>query len=297
MTKSAMFENDDADMNFGLRAEGHKPVSFTNDDYDSKSVGTKLDRTGKLIELDRIIAKEQVRKEFNEEKLNELAHSLKTIGQEQPCLVYWSEEDSRYVIVAGERRFRAAQLAGLKHLACRVHPTVPTEAERVELQFVENAMRDDLNPIEEAESYRQLQELNGFSANQLAERIGKNQTTISRTLRLLKLPKAIREQVRDGKIPTSVAREIVKLKNEEEQQKMADKYLAGEITTNDAQAATLKKPSKSGRGAAKKSKKFTRKDIGVHVSYGRSTTQSDLGEYLIELGEKMLSDGRGKKAA
>ena len=175
----------------------------------------------KRIQLSLIIAKEQVRTSFDEGELNELAHSLKTLGQKQPILVYWSEEDERYVIIAGERRFRAAEIAKLDALDCKIHPSEPSEAELVELQFVENAVRTDLNAIEEALSYKRLQDLNGMSANQLAKRIGKSQSTVSRTLGLLKLPENIQKHVASGKIPTSIAREIVTLKNEDEQQKMA----------------------------------------------------------------------------
>ena len=206
----------------------------------------------KLIAVRRIIAKEQVRKDFNEEELDELAHSLRTVGQKTPILVYWSDEDNNYVIIAGERRYRAAQMAGLTELACQIHPHRPDEAELVELQFVENAIRSDLNPIEEAESYKRLQDLKGFSANQLAERIGKNQSTISRSLALLKLPSGIQEHVAKGRIPVSVAREIVKLETEAAQEKMAAEYLAGELTTTQAQAQTNKKQGKGSRADSSK---------------------------------------------
>lgn len=287
------------DTNFGVRPAGHQLASFDGGaSADIRFAGTKRDMNAKLIAVDRIIAKDQVRKNFDQAELEELAHSLRTLGQKTPVLVYWSVEDERYVIIAGERRWRAAQMAGLAELACQVHPHKPDEAELVELQFVENAIRSDLNPIEEAESYKRLQELKGYSANQLAERIGKNQTTISRALRLLSLPENIRSNVASGKIPVSVAREIVKVDNEAEQIAMAERYLVGELTTGQAQAETVKNPTKGkGRESAKASKKWTQSGITITVSHGRGVTLADIADVLEERARFLRTDGRSKKAA
>ena len=181
MGKADAFFSDDQntmEANFGVRPIGHQPASFASGAVDEpRFAGTKRDVNAKLIAVGRIMAKEQVRKNFDAEELGELAHSLKTLGQKTPILVYWSDEDAMYVIIAGERRYRAAQMAGLSELACQIHPHRPDDAELVELQFVENAIRSDLNPLEEAQSYKRLQELKGYSTTQLAERIGKNQST------------------------------------------------------------------------------------------------------------------------
>lgn len=285
------------DTNFGVRPAGHQLASFDGGgSADIRFAGTKRDMNAKLIAVDRIIAKEQVRKNFDQADLEELAHSLRTLGQKTPILVYWSGEDESYVVIAGERRWRAAQLAGLTELACQVHPHKPEEAELVELQFVENAIRSDLNPIEEAQSYKRLQDLKGYSANQLAERIGKNQTTISRSLRMLSLPESVQQSVATGKIPVSVAREIIKVEGEAEQLKMAERYLAGQLTTTQAQAETVKKPA-GGREPAKNSKKWTQDGITITVSHGRGVTLADVANALEERARLLRSDGRSKKAA
>lgn len=285
------------DTNFGVRPVGHQLASFDGGaSADIRFAGTKRDMNAKLIAVDRIIAKDQVRKNFDQAELEELAHSLKTLGQKTPILVYWSGEDERYVIIAGERRWRAAQMAELAELTCQVHPHKPDEAELVELQFVENAIRSDLNPIEEAESYKRLQELKGYSANQLAERIGKNQTTISRSLRMLSLPEAIQKHVASGKIPVSVAREIIKVEGEAAQVAMGERYLAGQLTTTQAQAETVKKPS-GGREPAKNSKKWTQDGITITVSHGRGVTLADIAEALESRAKMLRNDGRTKKAA
>lgn len=285
------------DTNFGVRPAGHQLASFDGGaTADIRFAGTKRDMNAKLIAVDRIIAKEQVRKNFDQAELEELAHSLRTLGQKTPILVYWSGEDERYVVIAGERRWRAAQIAGLAELACQVHPHKPEEAELVELQFVENAIRTDLNPIEEAESYKRLQELKGYSANQLAERIGKNQTTISRSLRMLSLPESVQQKVATGKIPVSVAREIIKLESQEAQAKMAADYLAGELTTGQAQEAAKKNNGGKG-GAAKTTKKWTQGGITITVAYGKGVTLAEIAAVLEERASLLKCDGRAKKAA
>lgn len=293
MSKKASFFNSTTDKNLGVRDEGHtiatdkKPVA-------KNLQGTKRIMSAKSIKLTRIIAKEQVRTNFDEGELNELAHSLKTLGQQQPILVYWSESDERYVIIAGERRFRAAKIAKLEGLDCKIHPHEPSESELVELQFVENAIRTDLNAIEEAVSYRRLRDLNGMSANELAKRIGKAQSTVSRSLRLLDLPENIQQHIAQGKIPTSVAREIVKLKQGDKQQEMAEEYLAGTLTTKQAQESTKSTAKKS---TSKQSKKWLRGKVAVSASYPRNVRQAELADALEDIAKQLREDGRGRRAA
>lgn len=299
MSKADSFFSTDQDANFGLRSDGHQPASMYSASTDEpRFAGTKRDMNAKVIAISRIVAKEQVRKEFNQEELEELAHSLRTLGQKTPILVYWCEDEKTYVIIAGERRFRAAQMAGLTELSCQIHPRKPDDAELVELQFVENAIRSDLNPIEEANSYKRLQELKGFSTTQLAERIGKNQSTISRSLSLLKLPENIQDHVSKAQIPVSVAREICKLDSEAKQQAMASEYLAGGLTTAEAQVKASKTGSRTkSNDVGKQNKKWTQDGIGIVVSYGRGVTLADIADALEERARLLRADGRSKKAA
>ena len=293
MKKATSFFGSNTDKNFGIRDKGHK-LAVSDAPFDARLEGTQLDRTAKRIELGRIIAKEQVRTNFDETELNELAHSLKTLGQKQPILVYWREAEDRYVIIAGERRFRAAKIAGLEALDCKIHPNQPDEAELVELQFVENAIRTDLNAIEEAISYKRLKELKSMSANELAKRIGKAQSTVSRSLSLLKLPENIQQHIAKGEIPTSVAREMVKLKQEDKQQEMAEQYLAGTLTTTQAQTAVK---STSGRASSKQAKKWSRGKVAVSASYPRGVRQAELADALEDIAKQLREDGRGRRAA
>src|SRR5688572_12974605 len=126
----------------------------------------------------------QPRKAFDADKLKELAESIRAQGLIQPILV---RKDGRYFrLIAGERRWRAAQLAGLKEIPALVREA--TDAEAFELALVENLQREDLNPIEEAQGYRRLTEDRGLSQEQVAQRVGKDRSTIANALRLLTLP-------------------------------------------------------------------------------------------------------------
>ena len=133
------------------------------------------------IRLDRIIADaNQPRKEFDAVALDELAASLKSRGQLQPIRVRWDEAADRYVVVVGERRWRAAQRGGLESLVCVVASGDATPEELLEDQLVENALRQDLKPVEEAKAYRQLLDSLGVSQRQLAERLHVSPQKITR---------------------------------------------------------------------------------------------------------------------
>ena len=133
-----------------------------------------------------------------------------------------------------------------------------------------------------------------MSANELAKRIGKAQSTVSRSLKLLELPENIQQHIAKGKIPSSIAREIVKLKDEGKQQEMAQQYLAGKLTTGQAQAATK---AKSKRSASKQAKKWSRGKIAISASYPRNVRQADLADGLEDIARQLREDGRGRRAA
>lgn len=157
--------------------------------------------------------KYQVRKSFSEVELNELAASIKEIGILQPIVVR-ELDDSSYEIVAGERRWRAAQLAGLAQVPISFKEFSDDQA--CEAGLIENIQRDDLNPLEEAEGFRQVMEQFNLTQEQLAEKIGKSRSYIANTIRLLKLPESIKEQLITGKISAAHARTLLKAENAEE---------------------------------------------------------------------------------
>lgn len=158
------------------------------------------------IEIDKIRRNpKQPRRTFDEASLQELADSLKAKGVLQPILVRPDpKEKNEYQIIAGERRWRAARLAGLTRIPAVIRET--DELELLEIGIIENVQRADLNPIEEAEAYEALMKRFGRTQDSLATSVGKSRVHITNTLRLLQLPEGAREQVRAGKITAGHAR-------------------------------------------------------------------------------------------
>jgi ParB family chromosome partitioning protein len=164
------------------------------------------------IMLDRIGPDpDQPREEFEPAGLDRLAESLRTKGQLQPIRVRWEEGRGQYVIVCGERRWRAAGLAGLATMQCVIMEGPVTPAELLSLQVIENMLREDLRPIEQARSFRQLMDGHGWSVSQLARELAIDHSGISRALALLELPTPVQDHVERGELAPSVAYEVSKL--------------------------------------------------------------------------------------
>ena len=152
----------------------------------------------------------QPRTEFNQEKLHELALSIEQLGIIQPITVRKLKEN-KYQLISGERRFRASKIAGLDKIPSFVR--IANDQEMLEMALVENIQRENLNPIEIALSYQRLIEEVKLTQEQCSERVGKNRTTVTNFLRLLKLPSEIQKGLSDGKISTGHARALITVKN------------------------------------------------------------------------------------
>jgi ParB family chromosome partitioning protein len=164
----------------------------------------------------------QPRRAFAEDGLAELAASIRTHGLLQPLVVVSSGD--RFEIVAGERRFRAAKLAGLERVPVVVREK-PSDRELLELALVENLQREDLNAMEESEAYGRLREEFSLTQEQIAERVGKDRATIANSLRLLKLSYTVKESVRAGTLSGGHARAIASLATPDEQQGLAEEVV------------------------------------------------------------------------
>jgi len=186
----------------------------------------------------------QPRKHFDESKLQELAESIKEKGILEPLLV--RRTDQGYELIVGERRWRAAQKAGLKEV-----PVVVKEADRrevLEISLIENLQREDLNPIEAAESFKHLLEEFNISQEDLSQRIGKDRTTITNTLRLLKLPLEVRNQLLQNRITSGHARAILSLESKEKQKELCALIIKKGLSVREAEAIAKRwseKPKKS----------------------------------------------------
>ncbi len=215
------------------------------------------------IEIGRILPDpDQPRQEFDSDALMRLAESMKVRGQLQPCRVRWVESESRYMIVVGERRWRAAMLAGLKSVECVVVSHAATPIDLLEDQIVENALRDDLRPVELAKAWRRLMDARGMSHRELAERLSVDHATVTRAMSLLKLPESIQESVDSGEIRPSTAYEISRVENPVEQAELAEQAKGGELKLQEIRTRVGRAKSAKSRGAKPK-KKVTERTFRV----------------------------------
>src|SRR5512142_864505 len=221
-----------------------------------QSEGRKRLDNAAVIRVDRIIRDpNQPRTEFDPDALDRLAQSLRERGQLQPIRVRWDDAADRYVVVVGERRWRAAQLAGLESLACVVVAGEPTAEDLLEDQLVENALREDLKPIEQAKAYQSLMVSRGLSTRQLAERLQIGAASVAKALALLTLPGDVQEAVEAGRIAPGTAYELSKVEDSAEQVALAKEAAAGRLRRDEVQART--RTLRKGRGVAKPRKKQT----------------------------------------
>jgi ParB family chromosome partitioning protein len=175
---------------------------------------------------------DQPRKRFEEEKLEELAASIREHGIVEPILV--RKQGGKYRILAGERRWRAAQRAGLKEVPAILREA--SEREAFEIALIENLQREDLNAIEEAEAYDVLMSDHRLTQEAISQRVGKERSTVANALRLLKLPAEVRDLVRDGRLDMGHARALLGLDGEEAIRKAAQRVLRDRLSVRATEA-------------------------------------------------------------
>ncbi|MBK7600886.1 MAG: ParB/RepB/Spo0J family partition protein [Acidobacteria bacterium] len=173
---------------------------------------------------------DQPRSRFDETRLEELAQSIRTNGLVQPILLR-RIQGARYQIVAGERRWRAAQRAGL-HKVSAIVREIP-DARLLELALIENIQRQELNPIEEALAFQKLIRDLGLTQDEVAKRVGKDRSSVANYLRLLKLPAQIQRMIEDGSISMGHARALLAIDSEDLQLKLANEIVEGKLSVRD----------------------------------------------------------------
>ncbi len=196
-----------------------------------------------ILKVDR--NKQQPRKKFDENGLEELADSLRQVGVLQPLLVV--KKGEYYEIVAGERRWRAAKLAGLKEVPVIVRDLTPQEID--EISLIENLQRQDLNAIEEAQAFKRLKEEHGMTDDQIAEKVSKSRAAITNSMRLLKLDNRVQEMVIDEKISMGLARALLGVEDNEKQYEMAQDAFDKRMSVRDVEKLVkqLNAPKKADR--------------------------------------------------
>lgn len=187
--------------------------------------------------------RKQPRKFFDEDALQELADSIKQFGLLQPILV--QDRKDYYEIIAGERRWRAARLAGLKEVPVIIKNY--SDQEIVEIALIENIQREDLNPIEEAQAYKRLLEEFHLKQDEVAERVSKSRVAVTNSIRLLKLSEKVQQMVIDDMISTGHARALLAVEDEEEQYALAQKIFDEKLSVREIEkiVKNLHKPSKA----------------------------------------------------
>ncbi len=184
------------------------------------------------LELDKIYANpEQPRKHFDEDKLTDLTESIKEHGVLQPILV--TTRDDKYMIIAGERRYRAAKAAGLTVIPALIRDL--NDEQVMEIALIENVQRDDLSPIEEAKAYEMLQRRFGYTQEKLAQRMGKSRSAIANNVRLLSLPEDVQQMVQDGKLSVGHVRPLLSVNVPEWQSEFAHEIYQSQLSVREVE--------------------------------------------------------------
>lgn len=185
--------------------------------------------------------KEQPRKYFDEEQLIALSESIKEHGIIQPIIVS-RLNTGFYQIIAGERRWRAARLAGLKTIPCIIRDY--DKQEIMEVALIENLQREDLNAIEEAEGYKNLMENFDMTQERISERVGKSRSAVANSLRLLSLDSQIKQLLVEGKLTSGHARALLSIEDNDKRQMLAEKIVSQGLSVREAEAQAKEKPKK-----------------------------------------------------
>ena len=198
--------------------------------------------------------REQPRKNFDEDALQELADSIKQFGLLQPILV--QDRKTHYEIIAGERRWRAAKLAGLKEVPVIIRDY--TDQEIVEISLIENIQREDLNPIEEAQAYKRLLTEFNLKQDEVAERVSKSRTAVTNSMRLLKLCDEVQQMIIDDMLSTGHARALISIEDPEQQYMIAQKIFDEKLSVREVEKLVkdLNKPEKPKKESNKEDKRL-----------------------------------------
>ena len=221
-----------------------KSIKSSQKSETSKSAEKQEPQNGELMMKINMVEpnRDQPRKNFEEDALLELADSIKQMGVLQPLLV--RKRNDYYEIIAGERRWRAAKIAGLKEVPVIIKDY--TEQEIVEIGLIENIQRENLNPIEEAMAYKKLLEEFHLKQDEVAERVSKSRTAVTNSMRLLKLNEKVQQMIIDDMITTGHARALLAIDDQEQQYILANKIFDEKLSVRETEKLIkdIKNPKK-----------------------------------------------------
>ena len=220
----------------------------------------------------------QPRSVFNEEKLQELAESIKENGLIEPIVVVRSVAPGEYELIAGERRLRASKLAGLTEIRAIIQEGA-SDKDNLDLALIENIQREDLNPIEEAKAYKKYSEEYKYTQEQISKAVNKNRSVIANTMRLLNLPENIQNMIIEGKISSGHGRMLASVTDETKLQELVNQILEQGLTVRDVEIAVSQTKNK-------KKVKESQQDLEI---------VNLIDELQRKYGTKIAITGNGKK--
>ncbi len=226
--------------------------------------------------------REQPRKFFDEDALQELADSIKQFGLLQPILV--QNRDDYYEIIAGERRWRAAKLAGLKEVPVIIRDY--SEQEIVEISLIENIQRENLNPIEEAMAYKKLLTEFNLKQDEVAERVSKSRTAVTNSMRLLKLCDTVQQMIIDDMLSTGHARALIPVEDEEQQIQLAQKIFDEKLSVREVEKLV--------KQVLKPENKKPKEEVSKNLTYIYQDIENKLKE---SMSRKVAITAKGKNGA
>ncbi|MEE1042619.1 MAG: ParB/RepB/Spo0J family partition protein [Clostridia bacterium] len=255
--------------------------AILSDKYDSQAI--ELAENSQIVEL-RIVDvepnKDQPRKEFDKEKLDELADSISKHGVIQPIIV--AKKDDIYQIVAGERRWRASKQAGLKKIPAIIRNY--DEIKIMEVALIENLQREDLNPVEEALGYKFLIEKFSLTQDKISERVGKSRSSIANSLRLLNLSQVVLDMLEKGEISVGHAKVILSITNKNEQNLVAKMVAEKKLSVRETEAL-IKNRGKSKKPVSK---------VSSEVKLAIKDMENNFSKYLGTKVKIKDTNGKGK---
>ncbi len=258
---------------------------------DPKDVGRRPLRSVGRVDVSQVVPDpDQPRSEFSDDALDRLAASIRDHGQLAPIRVRWSAGLGKWVIIAGERRWRATRRAGLAAIDCVFVEGELSRGELLSQQLIENLLREDLRPVEEAKAFRELIALNGWTGKQLAAALRVPPSKVSRTLALLELPDDLQGRVEAGDLPARAAYEISKLADDAQRRNMADAVQDCGLTVEDTRDAVSRRQGRvAGKSRGTRQKLTAPGGIHITVSAARPVSDAEIEAALVHAVESVRS--------
>ncbi|MFO0849892.1 MAG: ParB/RepB/Spo0J family partition protein [Gemmataceae bacterium] len=273
--------NSNLDESMGVRSVDLRPTLTPVSD--PKDVGRRPLRNIGRVDVNQVVPDpDQPRVEFTEEALDRLAASIRDKGQLTPIRVRWSAALGKWVIIAGERRWRATRRAGLEAIDCVFVEGELSRGELLSQQLIENLLREDLKPVEEAKAFRELLTLNDWTGKQLADALRVPPSKVTRSLALLDLPEDLQHRVELGELPARSAYEIAKLGDDETRRKLAEAVQGAGLTVEDTRKAVRTRKGKATpRDRGTREKYAAPGGVVVTVTAGRAVSSSEIEAALV----------------